>query len=134
MGIIPGLAKGIPYRHPTEGFVADKSSQLIVDALTRAAAGGAPLHGGKAAPGLFPTTAPGRQAATRCQEEGYLAPAQTDDLASTGRRTKAPIETWGLSEKGLAYLLGQVSPRQVLEDLVRALEGREAQLDDTLAV
>src|SRR5262249_26632119 len=41
---------------------------------------------------------------------------------------KAPRELYALTDQGLAYLLSQVSPRQVLEDLVRVLESREAQL------
>jgi hypothetical protein len=114
--------------------VADKSTQLIVDALSRAAAGGAPLHSSKATPGLFPATSAGRLAAVRCREEGYLALLESAAPASNGSRLKKPSETWGLSEKGLAYLLGQASPRQVLTDLVRALEERTTQLDSLLAL
>jgi len=106
--------------------VADRSGQLILSALTRAAADGAgvPLHGGKAAPGLFPTTAPGRQAAQRCFDEGYLRPAD-------GPGSKGPVCT--ITDKGLSYLLEQRSPREVLEDFVRALEAREGQVAQLVA-
>jgi hypothetical protein len=105
--------------------VADKSSQLVLGALTRAAADalGVPLHGTKAAPGLFPATALGKQAAQRCCAEGYLA--AVDPGPAPAGRAAAPRLT--LTDKGRAYLLGQVSPRQVLEDFVRVLEAREAQ-------
>jgi hypothetical protein len=107
--------------------VADKSQQLVLSALSRAAAAaGTPLHGGKAAPGLFPATAAGKQAAQRCRDEGYLCP-----LSQAAAR--AP-ERWGITDKGLAYLLAQVSPRPVLEDLVRALEARQGQVEELLAL
>jgi hypothetical protein len=126
--------------------VADKSSQLILTALSRAAAAaaGAPLHGSKAVPGLFPTNAAGKQAAQRCQEDGYLCLITTDDAAphengAGGTATLVKKKTSGhplctITEKGLTYLLGQVSPRQVLEDFVRALEARQQQADDLLTL
>src|SRR5262245_32586513 len=116
-------------RGPKEGDVADRAGQLILNALTRAAAeaAGVPLHGGKAAPGLFPTTVLGRQATQRCLDEGYLqaVPAEANPTAN------GPVCT--LTDKGLAYLLQQRSPRQVLEDFVRALEQREGQVAQLLA-
>lgn len=122
--------------------MADKSSQLILEALSRAAADpdGVPLHGTKAAPGLFPANAAGKDAAQRCQDEGYLRAAATDDAAAsrgdTGatatlvkkKAVAAPLCT--ITEKGMTFLLAQVSPRQVLEDFVRALDGRRKQADD----
>jgi hypothetical protein len=110
--------------------LADKSAQLLLSALGRAAAepAGVPLHGNKAQPGLFPGTAAARQTAQRCKDEGYLRVVQTE------ARGKAVLEYCTLSDKGLAYLLSQVSPRQVLEDFVRALEARRAGLDEVLAV
>ena len=101
--------------------MADKSSQLVLSALTRAAAdtAGVPLHGTRTTPGLFPATAVGKQAARCCCEEGYLSTA--DGSACT------------ITDKGLTYLLGQVSPRQVLEDFVRVLELRESQVVELLA-
>jgi hypothetical protein len=107
--------------------VADKSQQLLLTALSRAAAAaGTPLHGGKSSPGLFPATAAGKQAAQRCRDEGYLLP-----LGPAG--AKAP-ERWAITDKGLAYLQAQVSPRPVLEDLVRALEARQGQVEELLAL
>jgi hypothetical protein len=105
--------------------VADRSSALLISALTRAAAeaGGAPLHGGKNNPGLFPSTALGKQAAQRCRDEGYLSPVEE----SPGR---APVCV--LTDKGMRYLLGQASPRQVLDDCVRILQEREGQLAQLL--
>jgi hypothetical protein len=117
---------------PTQGgAVADKSLQLVLTALSRAAAAGAPLHGGKAAPGLFPATAAGKQAAQRCRDEGYLHPVA---VPAPARTRSAKAERWAITDKGLAYLLTQVSPRPVLEDLVRALEARHGQLAELLAL
>jgi hypothetical protein len=106
--------------------LADKATQLVLDALSRAAAdpGGVPLLAAKAAPGLFTATALGKQAAQRCKDEGYLRVLRTE------MRGKAVHEVCALSEKGLAFLLSQVSPKQVLEDLVRALESRRGQFGE----
>jgi hypothetical protein len=113
--------------------VADKSSQLVLSALTRATsdAAGVYLHGTKSAPGLFPTTAIGKQAARRCCDEGYLRPVAEDECSPPAemlrsRAASGPICT--ITDKGLAFLLSQVSPREVLEDFVRVLESREAQV------
>jgi hypothetical protein len=110
--------------------LADKSAQLLLSALGRAAAepSAVPLHGSKAMPGLFPGTAAARQVAQHCKDEGYLRVVETE------ARGKVVLEYCTLSDKGLAYLLSQVSPRQVLEDFVRALEARRAGLDEVLAI
>jgi hypothetical protein len=120
--------------------VADKSSQLVLSALSRAAArpAGVPLHGTKTTPGLFPTNAAGKQAAQRCQADGYLCPTATPHQGGEGgtaakkKSSSPPLCT--LTEKGWTYLLGQVSPRAVLEDFVRAVEARQKQADDLLTV
>lgn len=115
--------------------MADKSSQIIFTALSQAAAhtDGLPLHGGKTHPGLFPATALGKQAAQRCREEGWLQPLPTDSAQEVAPPKKKPgQEPWTLTEKGLAYLLNQVSPRHVLEDFVRALETRQEPLAELL--
>jgi hypothetical protein len=122
--------------------VADKSSQVILLALSRAAAApaGLPLHGTKTVPGLFATNAAGKQAAQRCQEEGYLSLLAEEQAASSGGtitlvKKKSPASPlYCITEKGLAYLLGQVSPRQVLEDFVRALDAGRQQADELLNV
>src|SRR6516162_3493106 len=136
-------------RQPKEGIVADKSSQLVLSALSRAAAApaGLPLHGTKTIPGLFPTNAAGKQAAQRCQADGYLCPAAPPPLSppklggdkgggggtATKKKASAP-PLCTLTEQGWTYLLGQVSPRAVLEDFVRAVEVRQSQADDLLTV
>lgn len=124
--------------------MADKSNQLILTALSRAAAAAdaVPLHGNKTVTGLFPNNTAGKQAAERCQEDGYLClvPASEPtpvDGGAGGAITVVKKKTAGaplctITDKGLAYLLSQVSPRQVLEDFVRALEGRRNQADDLI--
>jgi hypothetical protein len=109
--------------------LADKSTQLVLDALSRAVAdpAGVALHGSKKTPGLFAPTAPAKQAAQRCKDEGYLRVVRTE---TKGKRV---TEICALTEKGLAYLLSQVSPKQVLEDLVRALEMRRSQVSEVVA-
>src|SRR5438132_7044862 len=116
-------------RQAREGAVADKSTQLILDALSRAVAepGGVPLHGNKKAPGLFATTATAKHLALRCKEEGLLRVLH----AENGSKTTHELCT--LTEKGLTYLLNEVSPKQVLEDLVRALEARHAHVGELVA-
>jgi hypothetical protein len=110
--------------------LADKTTQLMLEALHRAAASpeGLPLHGGKTGPGLFPTTGPARLAAQRCKDEDYLRVVRAEP------RGKGPAEVCTLTEKGLAFLLAQASPKQVLEDLVRALELRHGQVAEFVTV
>jgi hypothetical protein len=136
--------KGTRLSKPKEGIVADKSNQLVLTALSRAAAAAdaVPLHGSKTQPGLFPANAAGKQAAERCQEDGYLRlitaaeePSMNGDSGgaiTVVKKKTASAQLCTITEKGLAYLLSQVSPRQVLEDFVRALEGRRTQADEML--
>lgn len=109
--------------------VADKLTQLITDALSRAAADadGTPLIGTKADPGLFPATSPGRAASEKAISDGLLHVARTEQSGKTTR------ELYAATEKGLQFLLEQVSPKQVLEDFVRALERREGEVSDLVA-
>jgi hypothetical protein len=109
--------------------MADKSAPLILEALGRAVAdpAGLALHGNKNLPGLFPATAAARQAAQRCKDEGYLRVLRTET------RGKTACEVCAITEKGLAFLLSQVSPRQVLEDFVRSLEDRRSQVGELVA-
>jgi hypothetical protein len=121
--------------------VADKTTPLVLAALGRAAAAvePLPLHGSRSRPGLFPSTAPGKLAAQRCREEGYLAVAEAADSPSSGpagasaMTTKLPPLCVVITDKGLAYLLAQVNPRSVLEDFVRALEARRGELSGLTA-
>src|SRR5262245_55790304 len=109
--------------------MADKSTQLLLEGLGRAAAQptGLPLYGSKSAPGLFTATTASKQAAQRGKEEGLLRTVRTET------RGRTPLEVCAITEKGLAYLLHQVSPRQVLEEFVRALRDRQTQTDELLS-
>lgn len=109
--------------------MADRSTQLILDGLRRAVAEptGLPLFTQKTAAGLFANTAPARQAAQRCKDDGLIRVVRQE---SHGRSVR---EVCAITEKGLSQLLEQVSPRQVLEDLVKALEGRKLQVGELVA-
>jgi hypothetical protein len=109
--------------------VADKSTHIVLEALSRAVADpdGVPLYATKKAPGLFSGTSAAKQAAQACKEQGYLRTVQSETKGKTVQ------EICAITEKGLAYLLGQVSPKQVLEDLVRTLEARQVQVGELVA-
>lgn len=113
-----------------EGPLADKTTHQVLDGLRRAAAepAGAYLYAARGAAGLFPANTAGKLAAQRCVDEGYLR------LLRTEPRSKGVQEIYTVSDKGLAYLLDQGNPRQLLEDLVRALEARETQLGELLTL
>lgn len=101
--------------------MADKSGRLVLHALTRAAAdpGGSPLFASRSASGLFPATPVGRAAAQKCRDEGWLAGDDENTPAT-------------LTDKGMAHLLAESSPREVLEDFVRVIESREGQVKSLL--
>ena len=107
----------------------DKSKLMFLDALGRAVRepAGVSLFATRTNAGLFPTTSAGKQAAQRCKELGYL------DVRSTEFKGKSPSEVCAITEKGLAFLLSQVNPRQVLEDLVHALGARQAQVEQLVS-
>lgn len=109
--------------------MADKLTQLAIDALTRAAAdpAGVPLYASKAAPGLFPPTAAAKPAAKKCLDEGWLGIVRTDDSG------KSPRELAAVTERGMEYLLSQVSPKTVLEDFVRVLESRRGEVAELVS-
>ena len=108
--------------------MADKLTQLIVEALTRAAAdpAGSPLYAGKAEPGLFPATAVAKPAAKKAADDGLLR------LVRTESKGKGSRELYAATEAGVQFLLTQSNPKQVLEDFVRVLEERETQVSDLL--
>jgi hypothetical protein len=108
--------------------VADKLTQQITDALSRAAAepAGLPLYAGKSDPGLFPATASGKLAAQKCLAEGLV------EAIGMNARGKSQREQFGLTESGWNYLLAQVNPKQVLEDFVRVLEARRGEVGELL--
>lgn len=99
-------------------LVADKLTQQIVEALTKAAAepAGLPLFAMKNASGLFPNTA--KAAAQKCISERFLIAGASD--------------RYSLSEPGWEFLLATVNPKQVLEDFVRALELRQGEVNELL--
>ena len=103
---------------------------MLLDGLSRAVAdpAGVPLLGGKSSPGLFAATAAGRAVAQRCKDEGLLRVVRTE------MRGKAPLDVCTITDKGLAYLLSQVSPRQVLEDFIRTLDARQSQAGELLMI
>lgn len=108
--------------------MADKITQIITDALSKAAAHpeGLPLFTGKSDPGLFPNTTAAKPAAQRCLDEGLLRTCGTDGRART------PRELYTLSEAGWEYLLNQVNPKHVLEDFLRVLEARQGEVNELL--
>jgi hypothetical protein len=101
--------------------VADKLTPYILDAITRATTepAGLPLHASRSEPGLFPGTIAAKPAALKSLTEGYFHVVRTE---ATGKQTR---ELYAVTEKGLNFLLDQVSPKQVLEDFVRVLEERQ---------
>jgi hypothetical protein len=110
--------------------LADKLTSTLLAALGRAALApcGAPLIGTKAAPGLFPATAQARHAAQRACDDGLIYKVASDPKGKTER------DLYSTTEAGMAFLLQQSSPKQVLEDLARAVEARHKQVVDLLTV
>lgn len=96
--------------------MADTSTRLMVEALTRAAAepGGLPLFSSRDRAGLFPRRAVGEAAARRCQEEGLL------------RVLDGKIAV--ITERGRHWLAECSDPRQVIEDFLRIVERQQGQL------
>src|SRR5262249_35486565 len=121
-----GSARAAP---ATEGALADKPTQLILDALARAAAepGPLPLFSRPAALGLFPRTASARLAARKALDEGFLRQVSSE-LGGKGR------EQAEITGEGRAFLAEQLSPREILDDCVRALEARQGQLAELAAI
>lgn len=110
--------------------MADKSTEAILEGLRRAMAN--PdlilLHGTKVSAGLFASNTAGKAAAQRCKDEGYLQVVQTE------QKGRSVLEHCTLTERGIAFLLAEGDPRQLLEDFVRAMEAREAQLTELLTL
>jgi hypothetical protein len=106
--------------------LADKSTRLILEALGRAAAApaGLPLHAGKSEPGLFPPTTLARAAADRCKDAGWLHVVRSETKGKLVR------EICALTDEGRRHLVRSANPRQVLEDFVRILEARQAEVTE----
>ena len=102
--------------------MADKFTPLILDALTLAAAepAGVPLYAGKAETGLFPAATAGKSAARKAIDDGLIRVVRHDG--------KPPRELLAATDKGLRLLTDAVSPKKVLEDFVRILEGRAGEV------
>ena len=126
--------------------MADKSSQLVLTALSRAAAAAAavPLHGSKAVPGLFPTTAAGKQAAQRCRDDGYLVcnrgpPLETDTGGEGGTATavrkktvaqpfaRSPTRAWRTCS-------ARSAPARCWRTSSAPSEARQAEVDELVAL
>ncbi|WP_439629774.1 hypothetical protein [Gemmata sp.] len=110
--------------------MADKLTQQILDALTRAAAhpGGQPLYASKTDAGLFPNTSAAKTAVNKCVADGFVRLVAADPA-----KGRAGRELYALSDAGWEYLLAQVNPKQVLEDFVRVLEDRRGEVGELLA-
>jgi hypothetical protein len=108
--------------------VADKITQQITDALTKAAAhpGGLQLYAGKSEAGLFPNTAAAKPAAQKCLADQLVRVTGQDT------RGKTPRDLYALTDAGWEFLLAQVNPKQVLEDFVRVLEARQGEVGELL--
>lgn len=109
--------------------MADKLTSFLLAALTRAAAEplGLPLHATKTEPGLFPPVAAAKPAAHKGVSEGYFHVVRTDLKGKQAR------DLYAATDSGLKFLLDHASPKQVLEDLVRTLEERRAEVGELLA-
>lgn len=105
--------------------MAEPLSPLISQALERAltAPEGVPLLAGKLTAGLFPAVAAGKDAAREAQTAGLLRVVRTEG------KGKSTVDICALTEKGLALLLEQSSPRPVLEALLQAIDGCQTRID-----
>ncbi len=108
--------------------MADKLTPFLLDALSRAAAcpEGCALLTTKAEPGLFPATAGAKPAVKKALDDGLLT------VLRRVPQGKSTVEYCTASPKGLAYLMEQASPKQVLEDFVRVLEERRGEVQTLL--
>ena len=107
--------------------MADKLTQQIVDALSKAAAEpfGLPLFASRAESGLFAATA--KAACQKCLADRMLHVVRSE---TTGKSTR---ELYAPTDAGWEFLLASVNPKQVLEDFVRVLENRQGEVGELLA-
>ncbi len=110
--------------------LSDKQQRWVLQALRQAliTPQGMPLHAARQQPGLFPNQAAAKKAAQWCLEFGLIAPV--DEAAEQVK--PAPSTLCGITPRGMAYLLRETSPRQVVEHLLRALEQRGGQLSQLI--
>jgi hypothetical protein len=109
--------------------MADKSSSLVVEALQRAVShpAGLPLYASKSVAGLFAGTAPAKKAAQVCKDQGLVHTLRSET------RGKTTHEICAVTEKGLAFLLTQLSPREAVQALVSAVDARQGEMTELLA-
>jgi hypothetical protein len=107
--------------------VADKLTQQIVEALSKAAAepAGLPLFTAKSDPGLFTNSA--KAAAQKCLSDRLLKVVRSES------KGKSPRDLYALAEAGWEFLLAAMNPKQVLEDFVRVVEERQGEVGELLA-
>jgi len=100
--------------------LTDKLAPLIVNALRKAAVdrAGLLLYAGRTDPGLFPASTLGKQAADRACAANWL------------QRVDGHDDRWTITPAGAERLREETSPRQILEDCVRALESRQDQISE----
>lgn len=109
--------------------MAESSSNLIIRALERCitASEGLPLLAGKNASGLFPANPAGKEAAQEARSAGLLRVLRTEV------KGKSTLEYCSLTEKGLAFLLEQSSPRPVLEAILQAIDACKSRINAWIA-
>lgn len=105
--------------------MADRSSQLILEALGRAALepDGVALVAARGEGGLFQATAASKALADRCRGEGWL------ELVRSETQGKVTRDICRITEKGMMHLVREVSPKHLLEDFLRVLESRQDEID-----
>src|SRR5947207_2786399 len=112
----------VPGALPPGGVSCARKSPASANRKMPAASSGGPSQRNRFC--MSPSLVTVFRAAQRCKDEALVK------VVRTQTRGKAVQEVCAITEKGLAYLLSQVSPRQILEDLVRAVESRRAQLSE----
>jgi hypothetical protein len=100
-----------------EAPLADTNLNKLLNGLTRAVAepAGYPLFARKGVDGLFPGTAAGKAAAEAAVAEGFLFCDPHTERAH-------------LTEAGRSFVKASADPRVILEDFLRVMEKRQAEL------
>ncbi len=106
--------------------VPDKLQPALLAGLTAAFASPSEclLISSRTQPGLFPSTAAGKSAASICQEAGWLNVIRTE---SKGKSVNTFVS---LSQAGMEYLLTQTNPKPLLEAIQAQLQQSESTLSE----